>query len=1154
MKSFLFVVFILASTLGVSQVNNSAPAVDLKILFPLPHRGPILDLAFTPDGKKIITISEDYSIKIYDIITRSVLRTISIKQHGFPLSLSILPDSKRLIYSTKTNSYVIDIETGNELKTLNGLSGRIVMNDSVITAGTFSSSSESDVAMGKQFRTRYNPDFKKADSFYLTPSEQLEETQYHTNCNSCGYDASLLSNDLLVYMNGEYLYYYNIPDAKNVDSIYINSENFNYPLCFSADPAGKRIFIHGSNGITEFNASGDSVRFIPVNLTNKKDESISAYRLYFHNGKHFICTGNGSIIIVDDRTSEILCTYTNSETIDESSEGVISLAFHPEKSIVAAGYEKKNYFIVFDYENMTGSKFENIETSQVRKLKVSENEDALYIDTRFSGTILNLNDLSKTIVLKGDHQDSDVDFTSGNIVSLSSLTNRISWNNYKNPFKKDTVRWLPAFGKKVSFLSPDTIIVSQGSGDSSGESRADVNVFSSGDILNPGYPFRYGTVYSFRSELDIENMVLFNNLIVTYNRGGDLKYLDFRKSDPVYDHSYMTDMDGNRIITSAFSLENSYRLFTERYKTVYDIDASENSKHLFILGESSFPYTKGTFVDTKTGDLFFLKDSLSAITACFLNDTVLLTGNTDGTIDRMEVNYKTKKLIAKSRVSFSESGITDIIYLHKRKQFLISTDDNKIYFTDEKLNKIVYYFATDDENFIYADTLNHYFASRDLAKNIFFHKSNKLYSFDQFDALLNRPDIIIKNLLPADSVQYKVYNELYKKRMKKAGLKEEGMLEGFDLPSLNIKDIDKIPQSTDNPLLNFSAESNGNGLKLLYVSIWINGVPVERIDCKGKKKLVKNIKLELVRGLNKIELAVTNESGLESYKETVYTNYTPKELLKSDLFLITIGDSKLKDERFNLNYASKDALDIQSFFNSNTQGIYGNVYSYSLIDENVTVENIKAIKDRLSVAKRNDIVIVTFAGHGLLDKNWDYYLATYSIDFNNPSEGGLPYGNLESLFEGIAPLKKILMIDACHSGEVDKEEMIQFTSGFEKSSSDINFRSAGSGIAKKNVSLKTSSELMKEMFADIRRGTGATVISSAAGAELAYEGDQWKNGLFTYCLLTGLKDKEADLNNDGQIYLSELQKYISEKVYLLSKGLQRPASRIENSNMDFRVW
>jgi len=199
-------------------------------------------------------------------------------------------------------------------------------------------------------------------------------------------------------------------------------------------------------------------------------------------------------------------------------------------------------------------------------------------------------------------------------------------------------------------------------------------------------------------------------------------------------------------------------------------------------------------------------------------------------------------------------------------------------------------------------------------------------------------------------------------------------------------------------------------------------------------------------------------------------------------------------------------------------------------------------------------VIVTFAGHGLLDKNWDYYLATYSIDFNNPSEGGLPYGNLENLFEGIAPLKKILMIDACHSGEVDKEEMIQFTSGFEKSSSDINFRSAGSGIAKKNVSLKTSSELMKEMFADIRRGTGATVISSAAGAELAYEGDQWKNGLFTYCLLTGLKDKEADLNNDGQIYLSELQKYISEKVYLLSKGLQRPASRIENSNMDFRVW
>ena len=102
--------------------------------------------------------------------------------------------------------------------------------------------------------------------------------------------------------------------------------------------------------------------------------------------------------------------------------------------------------------------------------------------------------------------------------------------------------------------------------------------------------------------------------------------------------------------------------------------------------------------------------------------------------------------------------------------------------------------------------------------------------------------------------------------------------------------------------------------------------------------------------------------------------------------------------------------------------------------------------------------------------------------------------------------------------------------------------------------MENTSELSKALFTDLRRGTGATVISSAGGKEYAMESDAWKNGLFTYCLIHGLKDSAADTNKDGKIVLSELQQYLREEVTNLSNGAQKPTSRIENLSMDFKIW
>jgi hypothetical protein len=89
------------------------------------------------------------------------------------------------------------------------------------------------------------------------------------------------------------------------------------------------------------------------------------------------------------------------------------------------------------------------------------------------------------------------------------------------------------------------------------------------------------------------------------------------------------------------------------------------------------------------------------------------------------------------------------------------------------------------------------------------------------------------------------------------------------------------------------------------------------------------------------------------------------------------------------------------------------------------------------------------------------------------------------------------------------------------------------------------------MLADLRRGTGATVISAAGGAEYALESARWNNGAFTYCLRQGLEEGRADADKNGAILTSELRDFVTRSVYEMTAGRQRPTVRRENLESDF---
>jgi len=88
----------------------------------------------------------------------------------------------------------------------------------------------------------------------------------------------------------------------------------------------------------------------------------------------------------------------------------------------------------------------------------------------------------------------------------------------------------------------------------------------------------------------------------------------------------------------------------------------------------------------------------------------------------------------------------------------------------------------------------------------------------------------------------------------------------------------------------------------------------------------------------------------------------------------------------------------------------------------------------------------------------------------------------------------------------------------------------------------------------LQRGFGTTVISLSEGLEVSYEDCYYKSGFFTYTIIEKIKSMNSNLNKDGIIKVYEFCDYVSDKVEKLTQGAQKPTSRKENLENDFRVW
>ncbi len=88
---------------------------------------------------------------------------------------------------------------------------------------------------------------------------------------------------------------------------------------------------------------------------------------------------------------------------------------------------------------------------------------------------------------------------------------------------------------------------------------------------------------------------------------------------------------------------------------------------------------------------------------------------------------------------------------------------------------------------------------------------------------------------------------------------------------------------------------------------------------------------------------------------------------------------------------------------------------------------------------------------------------------------------------------------------------------------------------------------MQELFVNVGKSTGATIISAAGGTLFALEKNNLKNGVFTYSLLEYMQQH-------GHATVNELKQYINKRVTELTAGMQVPTTRNENIELNWEVW
>ena len=424
-------------------------------------------------------------------------------------------------------------------------------------------------------------------------------------------------------------------------------------------------------------------------------------------------------------------------------------------------------------------------------------------------------------------------------------------------------------------------------------------------------------------------------------------------------------------------------------------------------------------------------------------------------------------------------------------------------------------------------------------------------SVDLFEAdiIRNRPDIALSRAGLITPDRQLLLARLHEKRLLETG-SGSGVAPTMTLSAAaELKVVQMTDAITGSDRAEFTLSTAGQtGLRT--VELRNNGIVLDRLGISGGSD-GRILHVPLEPGLNRIRFTETDPRGGErTLFRTTIRRAAPDGIAPPRLYVFAVGVSDYGDNALDLTYAAKDARDIGAYFGGMADAIV-----HVSTDGEATADLVDEARRFFAQARPQDKTLFFFAGHGLLDDDYGYYLGSHETDMDDLAHSAIPFRRLESIFDDTNSLHRVMLIDACHSGVIDPslktDERVAFTTGA------VVARDARGAVplARKTntVSLEDSYEVLRANFLDTKSRSGANIISASGGFQFAFETPDVANGLFTHVLLDGLRSRKADSNGDDTIELSELFRYVSANVLELSNGRQMPSVRSEPQYSQFTL-
>ncbi len=1115
MKNYIFIFLLFISKIILSQENP-------ELVITNGHLLNITAIDFHPSGKYIATGAEDQSIKIWDVALKQEFRTL----FGHTSAVD-------QIKYTSDGKYLVSMEHMGHIIFWDALSG------------------------------------KKLHSFKSV------------NINK-PFSLSSNNNTILVYTDNDSISLYEIPSGKILNRAIDSKRN---PFCFlqsnkeyvSTNDDNKGVVVYSING-------GDPLKEIKYN----GNEMLQSNMYYNHKTNVCALFGNSEIVVFDltKQTVKVKMPFPATDllkTLSFSNDG---------KKLVAAGMFNK--LIVYDVESgkeilkineftrtpdftkdyamcqgLNAVAFSPDNKLLVVNGMITESKKKVFT-TKYASIIYNIENGKRYGMLEGEFKMvNGLALVNDNKYLCTPILNSTSsgirfWNLKDGSIIKNIPSYFSAFSKnanKAAAYTPNEGITVFNTTDFEKEKQLKLNfvhkVILSDDgnylvacLTNTSNPLKDGIqIYETKNYTQIAKYEVDHNSfgINTYS-SPDNKYLigvgrnnlevkDFKTGKTIPQKK--VDYDMNKLLAfvpgttqalvadNNFEYENSAKLHIIDYLSGEEKGALDLESQNFISNANFSKDGKTLAVGSGVsfGDDFYIKliDWDSKKIKC------TLTGH-HNTVDYLSWNNDGSILYSASADGAAKSW--DINQCKEKGTFICMTGP---------------------EEYIIHSPDYYYKCSKGNYEGICFRYKNKLYRFDQFDIVLNRPDIVMEKL-GSPKLLVAMYKQAWKKRIKRLGFTEEMLSGTLSLPEAEVEGKESITQTGGK--IKFKLKAKDESSNINRINVFINNVPlygVKGMDVTSEKTkaLTKEINFELSNGKNQIDVCVINDKGLESPKESFQIDYIKPAAAKPDLYIFAVGVSKFKEAKHNLTFPVKDATDFINMMKTDAQ--FGKVEVVFIQDSMATKENIISSSKILEKSKIDDQVIIYISSHGLLDTKLDYFIATNGVNFEEPSATGLPYEEIENMLNKVSSRNRLVLIDACHSGEVDKEGVEVVSNNGNPDAAKVTVK-GGEFSLKPKAGLKNSFAYMQALFSDVSKGSGATIISAAGGNEFALESKEWNNGVFTYSILKGIKSNEADLDNDKQIKISELKFYVIDKVSELTGGKQTPTARKENEVNNFIIY